>query len=192
MITPDFTTRPQQVDDMVCDAIVALLANYCRDSIVNLPLGSAYAATVVRQGLLQEDPVKDRIAILVNPCDPDSTADSPGWEDERAHGDQNGWFIPTAHIGGGGWWWRRLMVDVEVYLIRTQEGRPTAREIGLWVIGRVDEAISENPGLAITDDFGETAIWMVTEKMPIVQSGGPPNDFIWRAKLYVRVMTEKP
>lgn len=175
--------------DLAGEAIVELLRRYCIETVP----ATAYAATEVRQGLLQSDPVSRRISILVNPNDPDDLSNRPMWSDGLAGIDEDRtWAVTTYEIGGGERWWRRYAIDINVYLIRTQEERPTAREIGLWVFGRVQQAIQENPGMDVTDTFCEHAFGVFVDRVVPVEQGGPPSSHIWRGKIYVKVLTEKP
>ena len=178
--------------DLVGDHMVSLLTLYCQTVVLGSPSASGEAAHEIRQGLLQENPVPNRITILVNPNDPDDISSVPTWSDSPVgEGDSSGWKITAYEIGGGERWWRKFSIDIYVYLMRSQEDRSNARRIGENVIARANKAINENSGIGIVDAFGETAIMMLVSKVVPYEGGGPPRSFIWHGKLLVRVLTEK-
>jgi len=61
----------------VGDRIVELLTLYCITSLQDVPDAKPYTATLIRQGEFQDNPVKRRIALLVNPSDSDDTREEP-------------------------------------------------------------------------------------------------------------------
>lgn len=183
------TDELRSIVDLAADKLVELLQYYC----VEIAPHTGYAATEVRQGLLQADPVDRRISILVNPNDPDDLGTRPTWSDGLAgQDDDRSWSITTYEIGGGERWWRRFSIDINIYLIRTQEERTTAREIGLWLFGQAQAAIQENPSWDVVDYFCERTILALVDKVVPVEQGGPPTSHIWRGKIFVKVLTEKP
>ena len=183
----------RSIHDVVGQHIVDLLELSCMSEAVSGgTVASAYGATLIRQGLMQQNPVPARIMILVNPNDPDDISAAPQWMDEPVSTDKDDrWRITTYEIGGGQRWWRKFTIDIYVFLIRTQEDRDEAREVGLQMASRVQHAIFENPSINLSDDFGELAIAMWVAGLNPFEGGGPPRSFIWHAKMRVRVLTEQ-
>lgn len=149
------------------------------------------AVTVVRPGLAQQNPVKDRIAVFLHHGDPDDLGTLPTWSDKpvqefgAAPSDFAGYTI-----GGGVRYWRRFVIEIKSYLARTQEDRDTAREIFQDVQQRCIRTLRSSQALPLTDDFGESAILLVTDRIVDAESGGPPRSFNWRGKIYFQVLTE--
>lgn len=176
------------ITNIVGARIVDLLTAYNKTSIENQPLASAFVATDVRQGLFQDNPVKRRIALMVNPNDPDDTQAEPKRGDSLEGGYP--FKIDPFEVGGGGFYWIVFTIDVIVYLASTQEHRDEARQIGMWVMGRARQAIKENQALGLTDDFGDTALFMFVDKTNKWEGGGPPKSFNWNAKIFISVLVE--
>lgn len=152
---------------------------------------SSQLATVVREGLAQQNPVTDRISVFVHHGDPDDTSTEPKWLDKTVadYGEGNNDFAGYM-IGGAVKWWRAFVVEIKCYFIRTQEDRDAARGEALAVGARAYNILRSNPGMGMTDSFGETAIILMAEKITDYESGGPPRSFNWRTKIYFRVLTE--
>ena len=177
----------QSIQDMIGDYIVQILVDYCQEAVS--AVASAYAAVLIRQGTLQQDPVKERISILVNPNDPDDISNKPEWADSIV-GRDDGW--AAYEIGGGERWWRKFTIDINVYLVRTREERGLAREIGMFAFSAVHGTLQDHKAIDVTDFFGESAFLMLVDSSMPYESGGPPNTFIWRGKIRLKVLTEKP
>jgi hypothetical protein len=174
------------IHDLVGQYIVERLKEACIDIIPE----DDYRAVQIRQGLLQEDPVDLRLALLVNPGDPEDKATDPKWSDVLA-GEEKALGIPSYEIGGGEWWLRRFCVDCRFYFINSNETRDEARKIAGYLFAASENALSNKPISGVTDDFGEHAIMIYVTKKMFYESGGPPNSFIWRGKLFVQVLTER-
>jgi hypothetical protein len=191
--TPSVPASFKSIIDLVGGRIVDLLTLYCKTSLEAIveakPEAADYVATLIRQGQLQDDPVKHRISLVVNPHNPDDLSSRP-WHSDRPGDNEDGrGHEPLYEIGGGETWERQFCIDINVYLIKTQETRADARQIGLWVFGRAQQAIRENKALGFTDDFGETALYMLVSNVSPYESGGPPTSLIWRGKLFVVAST---
>lgn len=172
------------IHDLVGEKIVALLTA----AFVGVP--DDYKPTSIRQGLSQEDPVKRRIAILVNPGDADDQSSKPSWASSAARG-ENLFELPTREVDGGGFWWLRYSVDIDVYLIQTKEDRETARKIGMFVFDRAWKSL-DYKYFSVSSDDGQSAFMSIVERHAPYESGGPPTSFIWRGKLFVQVAVETP
>ncbi len=52
----------------------------------------------------------------------------------------------------------------------------------MWVFGRAKQAIRDNRGLDLVDDFGERAIYMEITKVNKYEGGGP-GAFNWNGRI---------
>jgi hypothetical protein len=182
------------IHDLIGDKIVDQLKLELITNHIPSPANDEYLPTLIRQGANQADPTKPRISIFVNPGDMDSTENDPRWSDVPATaGAEPGWPMLAYEVGGGEMWWRRFSVDINIYLTRTKEDRNEARDIGMVVLSKVQGILQRsNEWLNGTDDFGEVIILMKVSKVIPIESGGPPRTFIWRHKLLISVLTDKP
>ncbi len=186
---------------MANETIKDLLANYYVNLInaqvvPNVP-NSDYAIGLVRYGLLQDDPVLYRNTILVHLRDPDELSDNRvQWSDVPLPF-ANEWKdkFPPYEIGGGtgGMWARRLVITIDSYFINTHESREEARSIATWLEEAVHMAINNDcDGGGLIDSFGQVYITSWVVNTIAVEQGGPPDQFIYRVKLYVSAVTEMP
>ena len=177
--------------DLVGDRIVTILTEYCQTTLRNDPTTASMAATVVRQGIAQQNPVKDRISIFVNPNDPSDLSNEPSRSDTVTSVQIHEPFrVSPYEIGGGERRWLHFTVTIKIYLMQTKEDRDEARQIGMWVFGRAEQAIRNNKTLNIIDDFGERALFMFTEKVNKFEGGGPPKSLTWEGQLFVTALAE--
>lgn len=149
-------------------------------------------AVEIRPGLAQQNPVSDRISVFLHHGDPDDLDTDPKWSDYPVGSVNEGNIGQVAGfmIGGARRYWRAFTVEIKCYFIRTQEDRETARAIALNVFSRAQQTLMQAQALPLTDDFGETSIMLTVDKFTDSESGGPPKSFIWRGKIYFRVLTE--
>jgi hypothetical protein len=189
IIMPEAIGLGRAIEDLVGERIVEVLTAYCKTSLESNPATQHLAATVVRQGAFQENPVKDRISIMVNPSDPIDLNEEPRRSDTISSLGHEGLHIPAYEVGGGEHHWLRFTVDFRVYLMRSQESRSDARATGLFVIARAEQAIRKNRGLGIKDDFGESALFMNVEKVNKYEGGGPPKSFSWEGQMWISVLS---
>lgn len=188
--TPSIPTSFRSITDLVGDRITELITLYCITSLTGNVSAAPYIATTVRQGNFQDNPVQKRIAILVYPEDPEDMRQEPKQADSKERKDEVMQIIP-AEIGGGGMEWIRFTIDVKCYFNLSGETRDTARHIGMWVFGRIKQALRENRGLDLVDDFGERAILMEITKVNKYEGGGP-GAFNWNGQIWVSACIESP
>lgn len=174
------------IHDMIGDKLVQLVTAACITNVSD----PDYQASEVRQGLLQQDPVENRITLLVNPGDPEDSRSEPKWSDVPA-GEDPSMGYPSFEMGGGGFMLRRFSIDVRAYFINSQEDRETARKIATFIFKSAEKAVHQAT-MGFTDSFGEFALQSFVKKTIPFESGGPPNQFIWRGKILVQVLTELP
>ena len=176
----------------IIDMILLEMASRLRESLQDAGLSSHELAVEIRPGLAQQNPVTDRISVFLHHGYPDDLGTDPTWVD-RAVGDANegntgqlsGFFI-----GGARRYWRAFVIEIKCYFIKTQETRDAARAIAENVFSRAQRVLMQSQLLPLTDDFGETSIMLTMDKFNDAESGGPPKSFIWRGKIYFRVLTE--
>jgi len=174
------------LQDMVGDRFVEVLTSAC----ITLVEDEEYRATEVKQGIFQDDPVKRRTVLTVNPGNIDETATTPRWSNANAEAEKEIIRIPSYEIGGGGFQWLRYTIDVYVYLVRTKESQDKSRNIGMGMFGRICKALDALP-LGITDELGYTAIQAYV-KSNVPYEGGGPGSYIWKGKVFVEVLVAKP
>ena len=190
MKTPSVPTTFKSISDLIGDYLVELLTAYNQTSLADNAEAEPYVASLIRQGSFQDNPITNRISILVNPGNPEDTSNEPHLSDgisEIRPLSEIG--IESREIGGGMRRYLHFTVEVKVYLSRTKEDRADARQIGLWVIGRAEQAIRENRNLDLLDDFGERALYMECGKSNKYEGGGKPNNFVWEGRLWVSALT---
>lgn len=173
------------IREMIGDKLVDILAQACIYDVAD----DDYRATEVRQGLMQQDPVAPRIMLLVNGNNPDDLKENAVWGDDNEKDEH--FRIAYYEIGGGSRWWAKYTVDVNCYLVRSQEDRNAAREIARTVFARAEQAIRRNQNtMYMKDDFGNTSIFMLWRSTEPVEQGGPPRTFIHEGKIFVKVLVE--
>ncbi len=150
---------------------------------------------VVREGLLQENPLANRTSITAYPGDPDEI-DQDAWIDQVAEsGDPNVPFTPMFEVGrpeiAGIHMWRRGTIKGDVFLIKTQENRDESRRIANVIRGRIEQALRDQTGFTgLTDSFGEQVITFIPFKS-YAREGGGPNQHIWRIYVWWQALTSR-
>jgi hypothetical protein len=185
------TLQYKDIHDLCGAYLVDLIKAYAVTEIVGLPAAQDFLPTEVRQGTLQDDPEQKRIYILVSPGDPADTSESPAWKDTIAR-EEDGWVTTSYEIGGGERWWRRFTITIGLFFTQTRESRDEARRIATWVMGRVQKAVQDHQAVDLTDDFGEHAYLLLADMALSQERGGPPDEFIWKERIHVRFLAEKP
>jgi hypothetical protein len=150
--------------------------------------------TVVRRGMLQENPVKDRIYILVHLNDPD---DPKAWRDSSVAKperklDMGDFKIPPFEVGEGGTYmmWRRLTIEFGFYGIAKKESRDEAERQASLVQARIEAAVWRPSYAGQKDALGEVVIKAFVADTEQDPSGGK-NAFIWRGKCRIMVLTNR-
>ncbi len=185
---------------MANESIKDVIANYYvtlinAQVVPNTP-DAAHAIGLVRYGQLQDDPVQYRTVVLIHLRDPDEQSDNrPQWSDIPIAFARE-WLgkYPAAEIGGGGGFWaRRLVITVDCYFVNTRESREEARSITTWIEEAIHLAIENDcDGGGIVDSFGQVYCQSTVVNTIAIEQGGPPDQFIYRVKLYVSAVTEMP
>lgn len=149
---------------------------------------------LIRGGLLQENPVKHRIVLLVHSGDPAEE----NWKDAIVNSRRPGTAnpdleAPAYEVGGGVMWWRVFTVEILYFGVKSKEPREEARRIANAVTGRVEQAIRRSQRIPpLKDDFDEQCVLVQITNSNIEEGGGPPASFIWRGRLHFQVLTNRP
>jgi hypothetical protein len=154
-------------------------------------------AGTVKIGRFQDNPVKSAIYISISggdQSDPelidgilDARAQSPGW--------QTGFNMFSREIGGdaeghsSAFWWRRGRIQVGCFFIKTPMSEEEAAENAYEVLGRLTYAVDHCSVANIRDDYGEQAILLTAFASNFFESGGPPNQYIWRGSVKWQCLT---
>jgi hypothetical protein len=91
---------------------------------------------------------------------------------------------------------RRGVAKLECFYIRPVSSEKfnedRAHEIAYDTLGRLMSVIETAPVEGITDDFGEKVIKIFCYANTFFESGGPPNNYIFRGKVFWAIFTERP
>ena len=165
--------------------------------------------SLVKIGRLQDDPtdLSDDVAvpstlIAIHTNDPGDLSD--GWKHAIAGPIDESTTNLGVHVHRpyemGGWntWWRRFKVDVEMYLIDSDQNQEEATRLAN-LMRVLLEKYCESPtpvnphgwNCVMTDDFGEYAMLSCVAKAHIWEGGGPDDDYIWRGGVWLQVLTQR-
>lgn len=178
----------QQASDMIADGMVADLITVFADvPDLELPL-------VIRGNKLQENPVKDRIYVLVHigdPDEPDIWHDSSLAKRDQAL-DRVQFQAPAFEVGGHGtaMMYRRFTIEYGFYGTKFKESREEAQRQANLIKGRCEKALWRPTYAGVADLFGEIPL-MAFVVQDIIDAGGGKNSFIWRGKIHVMVLTNR-
>lgn len=167
-----------------------LLVHLTQKMQTDFPKNNPTRATVVKKGLLQQAKVENNIAIGIIGGD----HEDPNYRDgivtieTMQNIAQN---FPAREIGGGQLWWRRGVVMIECFYIQQQLSETVAFEQSYDVLGRLLDQIEQAPVSGLVDSYGERAIKIYCHSNTFFESGGPPNQYIFRGKVFWSVMTER-
>lgn len=160
----------------------------------NVPIDNPVRADVVKIGLLQIDPVKSNIQLGISGGDHDFPDEQDGIVTLRG--------LPhvgmdlknmVREVGGGQIWMRRGVVQIKCFFINEKFDETKAHEVAYNVLGKVLELMETTPMTGLVDDFGERfANGPYCYANTFFQSGGPPNQYIFRGKASWAVFTERP
>jgi len=180
-----------QFSDLLVEAIAAIVKTALEDGLYE---DDPMWPEVVRPGLLQENPLSNRVSVTVHLGDPDEVSDS--WVDETA--DQRDSYIPNTpmfEIGGdmsGIYWWRKGCVKCELFWIKDQLDRDEARERANIIKGKIERALMTRSSsiIGLQDAYGETCVAFLPAKSA-AREGGGPSQLIWRVKVWWQALTAR-
>ncbi len=179
-----------QITNLLLDAIVAnLVAN------MNIGLGKTDLeyADLIKKGLLQENKVQRNVQLGVQGGD----HEDPNYKDaivtDRDLQDVGiDWGSVGREIGGGSLWWRRGVVRVECFFVKEGLKEDPAHIAAYNILGRVMSLIETTNLNGLVDSYGERAENIYIFKNTFFQSGGQPNTFIFRGRIFWACTTWRP
>lgn len=181
-----------QITNMVLDRLTDHLGRYMRDELTE---DSPLRAKVVKKGLLQQGKLENITQIGVTGGDHELPDDVDGivTMDKLPNIGMN---FPPREIGGGQIWMRRGVVRLECFYIRPVNNEKfnedRAHEVAYDTLGRVMDLIEGCPVAGLKDDYNERVIKIFCYANTFFESGGPPNNYIFRGKIFWAIYTERP
>lgn len=178
-----------QIVNMVLDKGVAHFLLHMKDE---LTADNPIQADVVKKGLLQTDKTTSNIQIGISGGDHDLPEDQDGIVTlEKLP--KIGIVIPAREVGGGQIWMRRGIVRLECFFINEKFNEDRAHEVAYDALGRCMELVETMPITGLVDDFGErVATPAYCYANSYFESGGPPNQYIFRGKINWAFFSERP
>lgn len=184
-------------DDNIPNMIVPLIISRLRDRleialIDDVPDGTPTQAVLIKLGRFQGNPVKENVTVAISGGDyenPEYLDGRVDHEDLNAIGIRN---LPVGEVGGGIYWWRRGTMNYQVFFVRQKYPEEIALKYAYDFYGRLISAVEQVPLSGLIDDYGETAHSNpLIEGCTFFESGGSDR-FMWRGKLFFRVLTWRP
>lgn len=177
-----------QVVNLILNRLTAHLTQVMTDEV---PVGDATRADVVKKGLLQVEKLQKNVQLGITGGDHEDVTYTDGIVDLDKM-PNIGFIVPAREVGGGQMWWRRGVVKVEIFLTPDKLKEDDAHTVAYNILGRLQEAIEQLDLSGCVDSFGERAIKIFCFGNTFFESGGPPNQFIFRGKVLWQVLTERP
>ena len=180
-----------QLNDLLVGAISTLVEAALKEGLFQ---DDPMYPDIVRPGLLQENPLSNKVSVTVHMGDPDDISDS--WTDETA--DRSDPYIPYTpmfEIGGdlsGIYWWRRGCVKCELFFIKDRLTRDEARNNANIIKGKLERALMTRSStiVGLNDSYGEVCVAFLPVKAA-AREGGGPNQLIWRVKVWWQALTAR-
>ena len=175
-----------QITDMVLDALV----KHLQKTMITDVTDKDTRATLIKKGLLQVDKIASPIEIGVTGGD----HENPDYKDgivTLGSQDNIAMEIPPREIGGGQFWVRRGVARLEIFFITAAYTEDVAHNKAYEILGRLEKQIELCYIAGLTDDFGEIAGRLYCFGNTFFQSGGAPNQFIFRGKVLWQFFTER-
>lgn len=178
-----------QIVDMILDTLVEHYTQHMKDEI---PEDDPTRVRVVKKGLLQAGKLENIIQIGITGGDHELPDDIDGIVTMDKLPDV-GMEFPHREIGGGQIWMRRGVIRLECFFIRGPKmTEDEAHRVAYDTLGRTLSLVETAPVSGLLDDFGERALTAHCYANTFFESGGPPNNFIFRGKIFWAVYTERP
>lgn len=180
---------PSQIVPMILWAIKQHLDTAMVEEV---PDTNPTQAILVKVGAFKDNPLNKNVSISISGGD----FEDPKYIDGRIDNPNQPNFplknLPAGEIGGGVYWYRRGTVDFKTFFVRQNFKEEVAMQYAYEFYGRLLKAMEQVPIGNLLDDFGEGAIPpVILESASMFESGGK-DKFIWRGKLYWRILTWRP
>lgn len=180
---------PQQIVLMTLWA----MRDHLETAMVNeVPESNPTRALVVKVGRFLENPLDMNVSIAIlggdfeNPKYSDARIDNPDVENFPFKN------LPVGEIGGGHYWYRRGIVQFQCFFVRQRYDEERASLYAYDFYGRLLKALEGTPLPQIRDDYEEGVIPPVIVESSTFNESGGKNKFIWRGKLFWRILTWRP
>ena len=150
-------------------------------------------AKVVKIGLFQDDPTNKNIYIAIQGGDHDDPLDADGIITGYRMQKDVGIDFPWAReIGGGQIWRRKVTIQIGCYFIRQKFSEDEATDQAYIALSRLLSSVESMNISGLLDDFGERVVEVFCHGNTFFESGGPPASYIFRGKVLVSYLTERP
>ena len=100
--------------------------------------------------------------------------------------------LPAGEIGGGHYWWRRGVVQIGCYFITKSYSQDDAADYAHRFLGKITRSIELTNVSGLRDEFDEQAFYIWVPYSHFFESGGPPDQYIWRGDVGWQVLTNRP
>lgn len=178
---------------VIVPMILEALRDYLKVTMMdNVSSSDVSRATQVKIGRFQEDPLESNVYVAVSPGDPTESGD---WVDGIVTLESMqdvGFYIDPREVGGGETWWRRGVAQLGVFYINERLEEEDAIIGAYNALHRLLWALRNAPVGGLIDEYNERSVKMFVAAHQFRESGGPPDQYIWRGKVYWQVLTEQP
>lgn len=174
-----------QVVNLILDKLVTDLKATCQTPF---PTTEPTRAKEVKKGLLQERKLENIVAIGVT----GGNHEDPNYLDGIVTLDTMkniGFTVPPREVFGGTYWYRRGVVKVECFWILKLFNEDVAHEKAYEVLGRIEQTIADLNPTGIVDQYGEGLVKVFVTSNTFFQSGGPPNNYVFRGNIFWSALT---
>lgn len=182
-----------EIPSQIVPMILYRIEEHLTDIMLNeVPDDNPTKAILIKVGRFQDNPVQKNISVSISGGD----YENPDYLDGRVdHSelDQIGLrYLPVGEVGGGIYWWRRGTCDFKTFFVRQRYEEDVALRYAYDFYGRLMYAVKTAQLGGLTDEYGEMANGTpYIESSSFFESGGN-KQYIWRGKLYWRVLTWRP
>lgn len=180
------------IEHMIAMRLVDQLTLHCQTNIIKDDLTKA---DVVKFGRFQADPVKTKVYISVAPGDPDKAETRSGLLPVDEFNSDLGFEFPIREIGGNytnSMWYFNGTVNLGCYYIKDKLDEVEASRNAHVVIGRIKQVVANTPIHDLKDTFGAGGVRVFVYANSFNEGGGPPNQYIWRGKVYYAALCNVP
>lgn len=159
----------------------------------NVPDESPTKVVLCKVGRFQDNPIQKNVSVSISGGDFENEKylDAPIDHEET---DQITMFsrLPVREIGGGSYWWRRGSINFQAFFIRERFDEDVAIRHAYDFYGRLMQCIEQINVSGMIDEYGEKSYgYVIPESTSFFESGGA-KQYIFRGKLYFRVLTWRP
>ena len=150
-------------------------------------------AKLVKIGLFQDDPTNKNVYLALQGGDHENPTEFDGIITGYRMQREVGIDFPYPREIGGGQVWRRIaIVQIGCYFIRQKFTEEEATQQAYIALGRLLSSIESVDINGLVDSFGERVIEVFCYGNTFFESGGPPTSYIFRGKVSIAYLTERP